>query len=324
MTAAPLHLASPAKINLHLKILGKRDDGFHTVDTRLCPLALADEVTLTPLSPGGTGTGSTTAAIGTTVDSALTCSDSTVPLDGTNLALKALRAFEAATPHLSHRAWRIHLEKRIPHGAGLGGGSSNAATVLRGLNTFYGEPLSAAALQEVAGQLGSDVPFFLYDTVCDATGRGETLVPVEEFPWKLPVVLIKPGFGIPTPWAYQRWAASAELKGVLYASQQCPWGPMVNDLERPVFEKWVLLPTLKMWLLDQKETRAALMSGSGSTLFAIATSGPDAVQLAEKARELCGPTTWVQVTQAGTLPLPLVAVNGEFAASSAPLHTASA
>lgn len=283
MSSPVLQLSCPAKINLHLRVLGKREDGFHALDTRLCPLDLNDTLSFSegPPAPGS---------------SQLTCSDASLPTDETNLVMKALRAFEKATG--TAQSWNLHLEKRIPHGAGLGGGSSNAAMTLRGLNLLSGHPLSQETLVALGSQLGSDVPFFLYDAVCDATGRGEVLTPVE-FPWQLPVVLIKPPFGIPTPWAYQQWSTSTQLQGVLYAPQLCPWGPMVNDLERPVFEKWTLLPALKMWLLDQVETRAALMSGSGSTVFAVAQSETDAAALATKAATYCGETTWVKVVRAG-------------------------
>lgn len=274
---------SPAKINLWLRILGKRPDGFHEVQTRLCRLALGDTV---EIELKGTGT-----------DVALTCSDPTVPLDESNLAMKALRAFEGRTGKKS--AWSIHLEKKIPAGAGLGGGSSNAATVLKGVNDLTGRPLSLQQLVELGGQIGSDVPCFILDQpAADGAGRGEQVTPVD-FPWQLPLVLIKPPFPIPTPWAYKRWADSKEQPGVLYAPQICPWGAMSNDLERPVYEKYVLLPTLKTWLLEQPEVHAALMSGSGSTMFAITETHAQAAELAAKAREWCGETAWVQATHTG-------------------------
>lgn len=279
MPRPSLILSALAKINLWLRVTGKRADGYHEVETRLCPISLADEISLSKRTDKAVK---------------LTCSDATVPTDESNLVLRALRAFESATS--TRAGWDIHLEKRIPHGAGLGGGSSDAAAMLRGLNELGGSPLNVPQLGELAATLGSDVPFFLYETVCDATGRGEKVLPVE-FPWRLPLVLIKPSFNIPTPWAYQSWAESRELPGALYAPQLCEWGNMVNDLERPVFEKWMLLPTLKTWLLDQPETRAALMSGSGSTMFAIARSGADAATLAERAKVFCGETTWVQVAE---------------------------
>lgn len=271
---------SPAKINLWLRVLGKRSDGFHEVQTRLCRLALGDTV---EIEHRGKGT-----------QVSLTCSDLTVPLDESNLALKALRAFESRTGRQS--SWRLHLEKKIPAGAGLGGGSSNAATVLKAANELTGSSLSQTQLIELGAQIGSDIPCFLLDTpAADGAGRGEQVTPAD-FPWQLPLVLIKPPFPIPTPWAYKHWAASKEIPGILHAPQLCPWGAMVNDLERPVFEKFLLLPTLKAWLLEHGEVRAALMSGSGSTMFAITNSPAQASEMAEKARAWCGETAWVQTT----------------------------
>ncbi len=274
-------LLSPAKINLSLRILGKRPDGFHEIETRLVRLAFGDTVEIEHLG------------VGTSVN--FTCSDPTVPSDESNLALKALRAFESRVGTQS--SWRIHLEKRIPHGAGLGGGSSNAATVLRAANELSGSPLALPQLLELAAQIGSDVPCFLLDSpAADGTGRGEIVQPAD-FPHQLHLVLIKPPFPIPTPWAYKNWADSREVPGVLYAPQLCEWGTMVNDLERPVFQKYLLLPALINWLLEHGETRAALMSGSGSTLFAITDTAAQAAELAEKARAWCGETTWTLATQ---------------------------
>ncbi len=272
---------SPAKINLWLRVLSRRPDGFHEVQTRLCRLALGDTVEVEHLGTGASVT--------------LTCSDPTVPLDESNLAMKALRAFEGRTGRQS--SWRLHLEKKIPAGAGLGGGSSNAATVLRACNELVGEPLQTAELIELGARIGSDVPCFLLDTpAADGSGRGEKVTPAE-FPWQLPLLLIKPPFPIPTPWAYQRWSDSQEVPGIPYAAQSCPWGYMVNDLERPVFEKHRMLPALKKWLLDRGEVRAALMSGSGSTMFAVTERDAQAAELAEHAREWCGDTSWIQTTQ---------------------------
>jgi 4-diphosphocytidyl-2-C-methyl-D-erythritol kinase len=272
-------LTAPAKINLHLRILGRRPDGFHEVETRMCPVSLADEVRLEPRPDKKVK---------------LTCSDPAVPADESNLALRAARAFESATG--IGKGWNIDLKKNIPHGAGLGGGSSDAAAVLRGLNVSCGRPLSPEALDGLAAGLGSDVPFFLRGQTCDARGRGEVLQPVD-FPWRLPLVLVKPPFGVSTPWAYGRWKESKELPGVLYGQQLCEWGTLMNDLERPVFEKWTMLPALKTWMLVQPETRAALMSGSGSAVFAVAHSGAAAAALAARAKTFCGQTTWVRVSE---------------------------
>lgn len=274
-----ISLPSPAKINLNLRIHGKRDDGFHELETTFCKLALADTVTIKRSK---------------TADSKLTCNDPLVPTDETNLAMRALRAFEKATG--SALPCKIQLEKQIPSGAGLGGGSSNAAITLKGLNLLARNPLSQDRLLELAGEIGSDVPFFLLDeNAAIGTGRGERVQPIA-FPWRLPIVLIKPPFPIPTPWAYQKWAASKELAGVLYAPQVCPWGEVVNDLERPVFEKYTLLPTLKMKLLDQPDVIAALMSGSGSTMFAITRTAAACESIAALATEWCGPESFVRIT----------------------------
>lgn len=276
-----MELSSPAKINLWLRILGRRPDGFHEVETRLCKIGIADTVSLELVGLGNSV--------------ALTCNVPGIPLDESNLAIKALRAFEqrAGKTH----SWRIHLEKRTPSGAGLGGGSSNAAAILRAANELAGQPLELGTLLEIAGGIGADVPCFLLDTpAADGTGRGEQVTPAE-FPWKLPLVLIKPAFPIPTPWAYKQWKDSQELSGVLYAPQICPWGEMVNGLERPVFEKYRLLAALKTWLLEQKGVQAALMSGSGSTMFAITRTGAQSAALAEAAQQWCGETAWVRATE---------------------------
>lgn len=279
-----LRLSSPAKINLWLRILGRRADGFHEIQSRLCKLALADAVQLERLSFSKSVT--------------LTCSDPSVPTDESNLVMRALRLFEEATG--TRHGWKIHLEKSIPAGAGLGGGSSNAATALKALNEVSRHPLAHEQLMELAARIGSDVPFFLLDaTVADATGRGEMVTPAI-FPWRLPVVIIKPPFPIPTPWAYQAWADSKELKGVLYAPQVCPWGAMVNDLERPVFQKHLLLPALKSRLLECGATTAALMSGSGSVVFAVTSTAVASEEVAALARDWCGTTSSITVTH--TLP----------------------
>lgn len=272
-------LLAPAKINLYLRILGRRADGFHALETRMVRIGIYDELRLRLLEQGS--------------PAQLICSDPALLCDESNLAMRALRGFEQRVGHAVPVQIRLH--KSIPFGAGLGGGSSDAAAVLRGLNQLYAEPLSLAELLEVGSALGSDVPFFLYDAVCDASGRGEVVVPVS-WPYQLTLVMVKPPFGISTPWAYQHWSTSQELPEVRYTAQDCPWGQMVNDLERPAFQKHFLLPSLKMWLLEQPETVAALMSGSGSTMFAVVKEGANADALALRVREYVGEPSWVKIT----------------------------
>jgi 4-diphosphocytidyl-2-C-methyl-D-erythritol kinase len=159
-TITHITLEAPAKINLSLRILRRREDGFHEIATRMAPLQLADRITLEML-PG--------AAPGTV---AFRCDDATVPRDEENLAVQAVRALEKSTGLLP--GVRIHLEKKIPHGAGLGGGSSDAAAVLSGLDRLFSPSVPAATMAAAAAAVGSDVPFFLHGGVCDCTGRCKT------------------------------------------------------------------------------------------------------------------------------------------------------
>ena len=119
--------------------------------------------------------------------------------------------------------------------------------------------------------IGSDVPFFIFQSAAICRGRGELVTP-RKFHEQLSILLLKPAFAVPTEWAYSRWQDSREIPGVPYAAQQFADQTFLNDLERPVFEKFVFLAQLKMWLLRQPEVGAALMSGSGSTMFAVTAS----------------------------------------------------
>jgi 4-diphosphocytidyl-2-C-methyl-D-erythritol kinase len=143
------------------------------------------------------------------------------------------------------------------------------------------------------------VPFFIYGTSAICRGRGEQVQP-EPRAEALALLLIKPPFPVSTPWAYSRWRDSKEVPGVRYAPQEFAWGVLVNDLERPVFEKYLALAAAKMWLLEQPEIAGALMSGSGSTMLAVLRGGPDeGERVAARAREHFGPW-WTCVCQAGS------------------------
>ena len=256
---------APAKINLSLEVRGKRGDGFHEIDSLMIPVTLADVL---EIEPGGKGL-------------AFSCSDATLPDDDTNLAVRAAKLF--LQRRIIDAGVKIHLEKKIPHGAGLGGGSSDAATTLMALDRVFETKLETGTLSEMAAELGSDIPFFVYQSAAVCRGRGELVTPVE-FPQALPLLLLKPDFGVPTPWAYRQWRDSVELPGISYAAQEFPWGRLINDLERPVFEKYFFLATLKRWLQAQPETVGALMSGSGSTMFAVLREASLAEELARRAR----------------------------------------
>jgi 4-diphosphocytidyl-2-C-methyl-D-erythritol kinase len=144
---------------------------------------------------------------------------------------------------------------------------------------------------EIAATLGSDIPFFLGAPAARATGRGECIAALPDPP-ALPLLLLKPSFGVATPDAYGRWADSKELPGIRYSPQLFPWGELVNDLERPVFWKHLFLAEMKAWLLGRPEVAGALMSGSGSTMFAVLREGADAAALIGAARVELDPTLW--------------------------------
>lgn len=258
---------APAKINLSLRVLGRRDDGFHEIESLIVPITLADEITITAAPGAGLS---------------LACSDPSLPTGPENLVYRAAEIYCAHTRMAAD--FQIDLVKRIPHGAGLGGGSSDAAAVLLALNAGR---FPAETLAGLAAQLGSDVPFFVYEQAAICRGRGER-VERTAFPERLPLLLLKPPFPVPTPWAYRHWRDSAEMPGVRYAAQEFPWGELVNDLERPVFAKYLPLAALKSWLLEQPAVAGALMSGSGSTVFAVLKDPAEGEALALEAKAFFG------------------------------------
>jgi 4-diphosphocytidyl-2-C-methyl-D-erythritol kinase len=144
--------------------------------------------------------------------------------------------------------------------------------------------------------IGSDVPFFIFQSAAVCKGRGELVTPTR-LREQLSVLLLKPGFAVPTPWAYSQWRNSREIRGVSYRAQQFTRQSFVNDLERPVFEKFAFLAQLKMWLLKQSEVGAALMSGSGSTVFAVIRDNTDAEHLARRAKLAVDPELWTCVCE---------------------------
>lgn len=266
---------APAKINLSLRVLNRRPDGFHEIESLLCPISLFDSLEITLLDEGGLE---------------LVCDDPSLPTGGENLVVRAAHLFCSSCgiePHL-----HIVLSKRIPHGAGLGGGSSDAATTLIALNRLFQTELDPPTLAAMAADLGSDVPFFIYQSAAVIRGRGEIVQP-KELPESLPLLLFKPPFGVPTPWAYSRWKDAREIPEVPYIPQKLPWGDLVNDLEKPVFEKYLFLALLKRWLLAQPEVEGALMSGSGATVFAVLNAKESSTALAERTVAEFGLDLWV-------------------------------
>ena len=276
-----MQFSAPAKINLSLRVLRRRDDGFHEIESLMAPIAIRDTLDIERHHDGSGGI-------------EFSCSDTTLPADGTNLVVRAASAFAATTgiePHV-----RIFLKKETPHGAGLGGGSSDAAATLLALDEIFETKMPPAELTRIAAEIGSDVPFFLVRSAAWCRGRGEIVEPCA-LPQSLPLLLMKPPFGVPTPWAYQRWRDSLEIPGVPYGPQTVGTLTLVNDLERPVFEKFIQLAEMKRWLLEQPETAAALMSGSGSTMFAVLREKFLGPALSEKARAQFGEHAWLALTE---------------------------
>lgn len=249
---------APAKINVDLRILATRADGYHELSTVFQAIALHDTLTV---SRAGEGI-------------AITCSDRDVPTDRRNLVWKAVEAVrEALGAAAPEDGVHVDLFKRIPSQAGLGGGSSDAAAVIGALEQLWSVSLAVTDRRRIARALGADVPFFLRRGTALGLGRGDDLVPLAPLPpW--PVVVVQPGFGIATADAY-RWydedrvpASSpgewpAETGGWRQALAACR-----NDLEGPVADRHPAIARLVAWLGRQGALHAA-MSGSGSAVFAI-------------------------------------------------------
>ena len=287
-----LEKKSPCKVNLILNILGRRPDGFHELETVMQPVNLCDEMVFERAGAG----------------LQLTCSHPELPVDSKNLVHRAATAFLAAA-NISDGV-KIHLQKNLPLAGGIGGGSANAAVTFTALNELFGSPLPPEKLHELAAALGSDVPFFLYDQPALATGRGEKIQTLENFPAlrSKAFFLVHPGFGISTPWSYQNLARfpealnsksgrATELVSLLQAGDlKAAAAEFFNSLEAPAFNKFPVLELYKEFLRENG-AEVALMSGSGSTTFAIAENLAAAETLAEKFKSQFGDRGWTAVVE---------------------------
>jgi 4-diphosphocytidyl-2-C-methyl-D-erythritol kinase len=273
-----MQVLAPAKVNLSLKILGRREDGFHEIETLIAPISLADKIDIERQSRW--------------ID--FSCDDPTVPSGDENLVVRAAKAFFEKTKISGGIGIKLH--KNIPHGAGLGGGSSDAAATLCALNDLFETKLSREELATLGSAIGSDVSFFLFESAAVCTGRGEVVSPTK-LKKKLSILLLKPGFSVSSAWAYSRWQDSKEIPGMSYQPQNFDDQDFVNDLERPVFEKFVFLAQLKAWLLKRAEVGAALMSGSGSTVFAVLRENADVDSLIRRTRQELDQKIWTSVCE---------------------------
>ena len=262
---ATLECDCPAKINLHLSIHGRREDGFHALTSLMVPLKFGDALRVERLDDSQQDT--------------LHCDAPEIPLDKRNLILQAANRFRFETN--SEVYFSFELTKRIPVGAGLGGGSSNAAVALRMMNKLCGEPLKKERLIYVAAQLGSDCPFFLESGAMIVSGRGEILKPLDGGIARslsgLPVILFKPEFAISTKTAYDDLIQDApasytnERKSEDLLSAFKAGGELLqvlhNSFEKTASRKYRALEAV---LFQLREARIpCLMSGSGSCCFAV-------------------------------------------------------
>ena len=267
-------LPAPAKINLGLAVRGRRPDGYHDISTVFLKISLADELTLTA-----------TASPGVTVD----CGHPAVPNDARNLVYRAAAALQPAAPG---RGARISLRKSIPVAAGLGGGSSDAAAALGGLNTLWRLQLTAAELARHAAALGADVPFFLLpDAAARGRGRGDELEPLA-CPATLSLVLVKPPVRVSTAWAYRqldpaltdRTDATTILVRHLESGDVESLGKACfNDFEPVMLAHLPVLRAIKK-ALTQPGVYGVRMSGSGPTMYALCRSYDVAQEVAQTVR----------------------------------------
>lgn len=282
---------SPCKINLLLNILARREDGFHELETVMIPVNCVDDLEFEKTNGGIRIEGN--------------CPE--LNDDPANLVRRAALSFFAET-RLEPDVLIRH-EKRLPMAAGLGGGSSNAANTLRGLNELFDGPLQNADLHRLAAQLGSDINFFLQDGPAFATGRGECVEELEPFPALkgCGLVLIKPGFGVSTAWAYQNLARYPDamngergrgrrlIESLAETPLRADHPDFYNSLEAPVLPKHPLLQMYQEFLREEGAL-VTMMSGSGSTTFAITSDVATAEELERRFSLRFGDTCWTSAT----------------------------
>jgi len=258
-----MEIQSFAKVNLYLEITGKRPDGYHELITVMCLIDLHDTLRIEFQTPA----------------TRLTCNHPDVPADASNLVLKAAHAFFETIGRSD--ALSVSIDKKIPVGAGLGGGSSNAAAMLTSLNAYYQKPLGDEALMRLAGRIGADVPFFIYGRPAVATGIGERLSPFDHLA-EMPILLIYPGNPVSTAEVYQRLnfglTKSKKINTQItfrHIRKKGIPALLHNDLEPPAFVMNPEIAHAKTVLVAQGAA-GALMSGSGSSVFGIYANPADA------------------------------------------------
>ena len=255
---------APAKLNIRLKVTGRRADGYHELVSIMVPVGLFDHIELELIRPGRI---------------MLSCQGLSVPNNKENLVYRATSAFfsKAGTP----RGISIKLTKNIPVSAGLGGGSSDAAFILKGLNEMWSNPLTPQELADLAVCLGADVPFFLLNRPCIARGVGEILEPIEKWP-KFWYVIVMPALEVSTAWVYGNLKlklTKGEYQYIVTWLRKDRFEIsriLENDLETVTGFHFPIIACIKKLLLDEG-AEGALMSGSGPSVFGIFKSKDNAL-----------------------------------------------
>jgi 4-diphosphocytidyl-2-C-methyl-D-erythritol kinase len=270
-----MEIRAPAKINLFLEVLHRRGDGYHELRTLMCCIGLYDTLEV---------------SLGGRVDR-IRCDHPDVPDDESNLAMKAAQLFNRALSGqtgIEPKHVTIELTKRIPAGAGLGGGSSDAAAVLNVLNDAYAQPFNRSQLLKLALALGADVPFFIFRQPALAGGIGEQLERFDGLsPWG--VVVVYPGFGISTAQVFENLnlgLTNYKKKNRYFLFDQGRFDPsrhLVNDLEAVAIKRFPLLGKIKKDLLNQGAI-GSLMTGSGSAVFGLFADDSAAQEAAARMR----------------------------------------
>jgi 4-diphosphocytidyl-2-C-methyl-D-erythritol kinase len=258
--------ASPAKVNLVLRVLGRRTDGYHDILSLMQRINLCDEMLFSPRLGG----------------IVIRCPDSSLPEDGGNIAYRAAEAFISRTQ--TPPGVEIIIRKRIPVAAGLGGGSSNAATTLLALNEIAGYPLTREELMRMGAKLGADVPFFIFGGTAWASGIGDHLIAAAPLP-RIRFVLVNPGFAVSTKMVYQSLDLGLTNQAISYSIPRFSTledliDGLTNDLEKVTVRLHPVLDHIKTRMIENG-ARGVLMSGSGPTIFGIFTDEESALQ-AEK------------------------------------------
>lgn len=262
-------------MNFGLKIIGQREDGYHLIDTVIAPVSLYDEIDIRQSSDR--------------FSISVVCRHRDIPGGRGNIAYRAAELFMAV--HGIRSGVRITIKKQIPVGAGLGGGSTDAAATLIGLRRLFGVPASDEDLLRLAVSLGADVPFFIKGCPARAQGIGERLKPILDFP-PYPLVILYPGIAVSTAWVYRQFGGDLKLTKQTANTSMTPHlknigklGKLLaNDLERVTLAKYPRIGSLKARLLQQGAA-AALMSGSGSAVFGVFGSTRKARQALRGLRE---------------------------------------